>query len=703
MSSTEPKHAADAKAPVTAFGVTDTNGTAQVCLDQAEGLMKEILAGNNRKHDLKARRILSLCSQILGVAEEIVDVYPVAKAAVMSFKAVIQLEMQRFENDEKIVFVWYYMARLIYCMRYLSQEIDAVGDGITKLLQDELEAIDALIADFGRFSCTYYDDSRKTFRICYSSKYKKKLQKYADNIEARKQSLESLLSYRSTKQIHETHVQVAGMSLDMHAVLSALEDIRTVQDKQALMYMAQHGGSDAVVQSDEHLTKLAKIYGEKIDDSLKMRVREDLDQLLADAFRQSSKEIDNAIDSVKQDIADSTETLINRLDAGPHDNIENVDVKKVWKESEWRMSVKSRIFVDAIHDYFRAQFWDIKKTTQKPPPDMWTLRILSKVMYHGAIADAIDADGSGYLSVHEVNRFLRALPTGWSIPQWLAFWAKGWHDNTIQCHRELLKAVPAIQDAAALCQESSQEQIEEYLKVLAFVKPVFLDSFERDATQHSRPGDASEQILTLDCLRGEYMVSENNRITTMLASVQWTFEDKHDFRNAMKGIRRARRIELSIMPLLVILLEHHREVFVTAQTEIVDAAEFRAMARTLLTLFYAFNDRMFDLIHGWKQQRREVSLQMDCFAGGLYKGWYKELQKTGNPLGKLRKLWNTNDDDIHGIRLETDKIDQLMKQVASLETEVRGLVEIVKDSPVFLKPTSATSDDGAPNDGKAAN
>jgi hypothetical protein len=37
-----------------------------------------------------------------------------------------------------------------------------------------------------------------------------------------------------------------------------------------------------------------------------------------------------------------------------------------------------------------------------------------------AIGNAIDEDGSGYVSVQETNRFFSKKPEGWSTPQWLA-------------------------------------------------------------------------------------------------------------------------------------------------------------------------------------------------------------------------------------------------------------------------------------------
>ncbi|KAJ6610271.1 hypothetical protein B0H10DRAFT_1953978 [Mycena sp. CBHHK59/15] len=51
----------------------------------------------------------------------------------------------------------------------------------------------------------------------------------------------------------------------------------------------------------------------------------------------------------------------------------------------------------------------------------WTLFVLSKVTYHPAIADAIDEDGSGFISIHEINSFIQGRPKKWSVDQWLTF------------------------------------------------------------------------------------------------------------------------------------------------------------------------------------------------------------------------------------------------------------------------------------------
>lgn len=36
-----------------------------------------------------------------------------------------------------------------------------------------------------------------------------------------------------------------------------------------------------------------------------------------------------------------------------------------------------------------------------------------------AIGDAIDEDGSGFISVQEVNYFFKRMLEGWTVPEWL--------------------------------------------------------------------------------------------------------------------------------------------------------------------------------------------------------------------------------------------------------------------------------------------
>lgn len=108
-------------------------------------------------------------------------------------------------------------------------------------------------------------------------------------------------------------------------------------------------------------------------------------------------------------------------------------------QQHWRTTVKSRNFVLALHDYYADRLSGLSTTpseTNEPPErieladvaslgqDRWCFRYLS-VRCVPDISSAIDRDASGYINISEINDFLRSIPSGWTLPQWLAFWAIG--------------------------------------------------------------------------------------------------------------------------------------------------------------------------------------------------------------------------------------------------------------------------------------
>lgn len=88
----------------------------------------------------------------------------------------------------------------------------------------------------------------------------------------------------------------------------------------------------------------------------------------------------------------------------------------------------------AIHDYYLDQFsqTDIDRLTagtssissSSADGDRYCLQYLT-IRYAANIQQAIDEDGSGFIRISEVNEFTSSIPEGWSLLQWLAYWAHG--------------------------------------------------------------------------------------------------------------------------------------------------------------------------------------------------------------------------------------------------------------------------------------
>lgn len=110
----------------------------------------------------------------------------------------------------------------------------------------------------------------------------------------------------------------------------------------------------------------------------------------------------------------------------------------------WKGSVKARTFVLNLHDYYADQRNGMSsslieasglpsplpmRTSQLPSPrrkadDGWALEYINAA-YVQSILEAVDDDGTGFISIKEVNTFVEERPAGWSLPEWFAFWAVG--------------------------------------------------------------------------------------------------------------------------------------------------------------------------------------------------------------------------------------------------------------------------------------
>ena len=88
----------------------------------------------------------------------------------------------------------------------------------------------------------------------------------------------------------------------------------------------------------------------------------------------------------------------------------------------WRGSVKDRHFVLALREYFREKLDLLKKADESDSPstpshrvseeDEWSMEYIHITRVQ-PIIEAFDDDGSGFITVQEVNAFTTARPKNW--------------------------------------------------------------------------------------------------------------------------------------------------------------------------------------------------------------------------------------------------------------------------------------------------
>ena len=80
--------------------------------------------------------------------------------------------------------------------------------------------------------------------------------------------------------------------------------------------------------------------------------------------------------------------------------------------------------------------------------EQWCLQYLN-LSYVYPIQEAFDEDGSGYVRISEANDFCDSIPVGFSLLQWIAYWAQGWH---VECARyaKRIKAMIVVMRSATI-------------------------------------------------------------------------------------------------------------------------------------------------------------------------------------------------------------------------------------------------------------
>ncbi|KAJ3967295.1 hypothetical protein EV361DRAFT_871746 [Lentinula raphanica] len=158
------------------------------------------------------------------------------------------------------------------------------------------------------------------------------------------------------------------------------------------------------------------------------------------------------------------DSLLTALQKGSHDQIIDPDMQKLWKVNAWKNSVKARHFVLALQEFYQdssanprflmsstsptsshSEIDKENKAVHVPEVDQWAINYLD-ISHVQSILEAIDDDGTGFITIKEVNKFALSRPKGWSLPVWIAYWAVGWHVDMVQYKRKIHAIMLAMFD-----------------------------------------------------------------------------------------------------------------------------------------------------------------------------------------------------------------------------------------------------------------
>ncbi|KAF8069331.1 hypothetical protein FPV67DRAFT_1492030 [Lyophyllum atratum] len=619
----------------------------------------------------------------LDVLSELASIHPFIYAPVMAFKLVIILDLKRRENNSKVLAVKVQMQSMMTVLFQLRniQDPNEIGpDGLS--LPGRLQNLMLEIADSIKecaSACDLYMKKSLIRKYLKSPIYEARLASYAAQFAEFKAELEHALAIHTALGVDTANqkldVQTAHLR-DLQSQMRALFlRLDTPREAEIRTIIQDNGGPKASIIDNNVLQALLDKSGEDISkfagrlegnlqemrQSLSNELAEDVDK----AFAQNLALFEGKLDIQKREIDDAITRQGDRIIeffSGGHERIIDPQLREIWKEMGWKSTVKARHFVLALRDYFLEERslhgprYGHSSVSTVTSPNQLTSPSLSSppaepphhdlsgppahcnneewanayvnVSYLQAIAESIDDDGSGFINIKEVNEFTNMRPKGWTLLQWLAYWAAGWHSSISEYSTKIYKLMRKIYNLREKVRPDNRRMLDAYLD-----KPVL---YRLELLLRSTKTVTSEGTLItaeLAQLRDEFCEVEEKRIDDNMEKIGYNI-DSTDTVSLLTG---SGRIERYIYPVIYLLLKRQLKTIQLARNHILHLDEMFDGYSSLVYVFAVFDMRLQDLSATFQQMHINIDAQLENFAFGMFKTSYGSVpwRIQGNTLSAV--------------------------------------------------------------------
>ncbi|KAI0826090.1 hypothetical protein BC629DRAFT_47848 [Irpex lacteus] len=596
--------------------------------------------------------------------DDVAKIHPFVSVAVIAFKACYNMEMARRQNDKRVIALFREMKEMIEVLVRLKditdpQVLGLNGNMIRGKLQTLVDAAAQDIKDCGN-ACDVWMKKTVLVKVLVGPAWEGRLAAFTSGFAARRMEFEFALQIHTASGVDAIQAVTTAMN-DRLAQMSqqfalAFSQMRSPEELRLAEVVRSKGGVDAVKNNDAVLRELFKaekppthskgtpvasaagnakaLQGgdgtkdQRVSDKsvqrseytfsdFKVELREDWDTALQsnlEAFEGKFRLFYDQLEaSLHRYMQEESNRVIEEVTKGPHNLIQEPELRIIWQEMHWRRNVKARKFVVTLRDHF-ADSVQVSSAQDKPEnsstlelaTDNWARQYVD-VKYLQPIIDAIDDDGSGHITITEVNRFTNELPKslGWSLMLWLAYWAIGWQTFAAKYRNEILQIFARMFAMRDRILPENRGSVDYYLRMTWPISSQLTKSLSSPLT--SIPESHEEKFK-------EYVQFEEDRLRNNLVRIKYDI----DAVETVYGVMGPGRIEKNLLALLALILRRDLELFDLATRSRLHIEELWDAADSILLVSYAVYSRYQDLVVQFQQQRLDVGQAMKTIACELF-------------------------------------------------------------------------------------
>ncbi|PBK97460.1 hypothetical protein ARMGADRAFT_639756 [Armillaria gallica] len=598
------------------------------------------------------------------------DVHPVIQVTVSTFEIVLAFESARRENDRKVGILRLQTQDLliaIFQLHSLAPEETALGGRKVDLMGALMKKIAQDIKIASSF-CDFYMNKKFLSRMINSLHYEFLFTEHITGLVKDRKDLELALQVHMARVMNSANAMLENQGATMKLLDGELKKISakmenlfrqvdTTRERDIQTLFKDEGGAKKCVGNELLLKMLIQKSGEDVEralghqaepnkslsEAMKKIQKELLKELAEDvkeAFKKNVDHFNKKLDLQEQqlkDIKKGNDKIIATLEAGPHQYIIDDDFKELWRSMAWKRNVKARYLVLALYDHLVEKLGGVGTSGgASDENDLWALSYFNGPHVQ-PLLEAIDDDATGFITTREINTFIESVPEHWTILQWIAYWAEGWHLSVDRYKERICVLLSTMYNIYPRVLPGNRNAVITYLQheTIYQVDKLLL------STHNVSPNPFGS--IKLWNLTEEFTESEEKRIQKNLEAISFDI----DAISTVSLITGPGRIERYIYPLLYLILKRHLAIVRLSTIKILHPYEIPAMTSSLWTLFFVVHQRVGNLSSIFKQSNVDVVEKLENFAFGMFKLYhdYPYKQPSKSAIAKYANEWPPIDDD----------------------------------------------------------